>query len=104
MFKDYISINLNSGKVNFYDSSKDTFVHLKSISGVLEELDISEVEYESVLKISDDQDFQPHMKRPTDLCFVNNNFDVVHLTWETNIDIQPVFNYYKATKYMYSYL
>ena len=72
--KDYININLNSAEVNFYDSSKDTFVHLQSISEVLEELDISEVEYENVLKISDDQDFQLHMKCPTDSCFVKQLF------------------------------
>ena len=102
--KDYINTNLNPAKVNFYDSSKDTFVNLKSISEVLEELGISEVEYESALKISDDQGFQLHLKRPTDSCFVNNYFDIGLLAWEANIDIQPVFNYYKAITYMCSYL
>ena len=102
--KDYINTNINPAKVNFYDSSKDTFVKLKSISEVLEELGINEVEYESTLKISDDQGFQIHLKRPTDSCFVNNYFDIGLLAWKANIDIQPVFNYYKAITYMCSYL
>ena len=38
-------------KVNFYDSSKDTFVQSRSITEVLEELNISEVEYESALTV-----------------------------------------------------
>ena len=98
--KDYINTNLNPAKVNFYDSSKDTFVNLKSIFEVLEELGINEVEYESALKISDDQGFQLHLKRTTDSCFVNNYFDIGLLAWEANIDIQPVFNYYKAITYV----
>ena len=42
--------------------------------------------------------------RPTDSCFVNNYFDIGLLAWEVNIDIQPVFDYYKAVTYMCSYL
>ena len=38
-------------KVNFYDSSKDTYGQSKAISEVLEERDISEVEYESALPV-----------------------------------------------------
>ena len=79
-------------------------MNLKSISEVLEELGINEVEYESTLKILDDLGFQLHLKRPTDSCFVNNYFDIGLLAWEPNIDIQPVLNYYKALTYMCSYL
>ena len=102
--KDYINNHLNQAKVNFYDSSKDTFVNLKSVTEVLEKLNITEEEYMSVLQISDDQDFQLHLKRPTDFCFINNYFDIGLLAWEANIDIQPVFNYYKAITYISSYL
>ena len=55
-------------------------MNLKSVSEVLEEINISEEEYKSALQISDDQDFQFHLKRPT------------------------VFNHYKAITYMCSYL
>lgn len=71
---------------------------------VLEELDISEGQYESALKISDDEDFQLHMKRLTDLHLINNYFYVGPLTWEANIDMQLAFEYYKAITYLFSYL
>ena len=94
--KDYINNHLNPAKVNFYDSSKDIFVNLKSVSEILEEINITEEEYKNALQISDDQDFQLHLRRLTNSCFVNNYFDVGLLTWEANIDIQPVFNHYKT--------
>ena len=102
--KDHINNHLNPSKVNFYDSSKVTFMNLKSVSEVLEEINITEEEYKSALQISDDQDFQLHLKRPADSCFVNNYFDIGILAWKTNVGIQPVFNYYKAISYMCSYL
>ena len=39
-----------------------------------------------------------------DSCFVTNYFNIGLLGWEANVDIQPVFNYYKATTYICSYL
>ena len=47
--KDYINNHLNPAKVNFFDSSKDTSVNLKSVSKVLEETNITEEEYKSAL-------------------------------------------------------
>ena len=79
-------------------------MNLKSVSEVLEEINITEEEYKSALQISDDQDFQLHLKRPTDSGFVSNYFDVGLLAWEAYIDIQSVFNYYKAITCMCSYL
>ena len=70
----------------------------------MKELNISEVEYENALNISDGNGFQLHLRRPTNSCFVNNYFDIGLLAWEANIDIQPVFDYYKAATYMCSYL
>ena len=37
-------------------------------------------------------------------CFANNNFRTGLLAWEANLDIQPVFNHYKAVTYMCTYL
>ena len=79
-------------------------MNLNSVSEVLEEINITEEEYKSALQISDYQDFQFHLKRPTDSYFVNNYYDIGLLAWEANIDIQPVFNYYKAITYMCNYL
>ena len=86
--KDYINNHLNPARVNFWKFWKNLILLKKNLSA---------------LQISDDQDFQLHLKRPTDSCFVNNYFDVEHLASEANINIQPVFNYYKAITYMYSY-
>ena len=101
---DYINNFLNPSKVNFFDPSRDEFTEVKSISEVLKELDISAEEYENALKISDDNSFQLHLRRPTDSCFVNNYFDIGLLAWEANIDMQPVFDYYIAVTYMCSHL
>ena len=79
-------------------------MNLKSVSEVLEEINITKEEYKSALQISDHQDFQFHLKCPTDSCFFNNYFGIALLAWEANIDIQQVFNNYKALTYMYSYL
>jgi len=35
--------------------------------------------------------------------FVNNYFAASLLAWKANLDLQPVFNYYKALSYMCSY-
>ena len=67
-------------------------------------MEISKVEYEAALSISEDKDFQLHLKRPPNSCFVNNYFSDGLLSWEANLDIQPVFNHYKAVAYMCSYL
>ena len=77
-------------------------MNLKSISEVLEEINITEEEYKSALKISDDQDFQFHHKCPFLLCQKLLDFGL--LAWKANIDIQPVFNYNKTVTYMWSYL
>ena len=87
--KDYINNHLNPARVNFWKFWKNLILLKKNLSA---------------LQISDDQDFQLHLKRPTDSCFVNNYFDGGHLASEANINIQPVFNYYKAITYISSYL
>ena len=55
------------------------------------------------ISISSDDDFQIHFKRPPNSCFVNNYFDEGLLACQANIDIQPVFNHYKAVTYMCAY-
>ena len=67
-------------------------------------LAISKEDYEAALSISEDSDYQLYLKRPPNSCFVNNYFTDGLLAWEANIDIQPVFNHYKAVAYMCAYL
>ena len=63
-------------------------------------LEISSKDYEEVRSISDDCDFQIHYERAPNSCFVNNYFCDALMAWEANMDIQPVFNHYKAVAYM----
>ena len=102
--KRYIDTELNPSKRNFFDSLRNDYEELKSIDEILGLLEISKVEYEAALSISEDKYFQIHLKRPSNSCFVNNYFSDGLLSWEANLDIQPVFNHYKAVAYMRSYL
>ena len=54
--------------------------------------------------ISKDEDIELHLKRQPNSCFVNNYFDIALKAWQTNIDIQAVFNEYKAVAYMFQYV
>ncbi|XP_057310266.1 uncharacterized protein LOC130648243 [Hydractinia symbiolongicarpus] len=101
--KSYIDKNLNPLKVNFLDPLKEGFCQLDDIPTILAKLDLSENEYYSALAISSDNDFQLHLKRPPNSCFVNNYFIEGLMAWEANLDIQPVFNHYKAVTYMCAY-
>ena len=99
--KGYIKDFLNPSKAKFFDPSRGDSTEKKSISEVLKELNISEKEHENALKISDENGFQLHLRQPTNSCFFNNYFDIGLLAWEANIDIQQVFDYYKAVSYIY---
>ena len=101
--KDYIDLNLDPKKVNIFDSSKDNFVDTKSISEILDELQFTVDDYYDALSISSDNDFQIHIRRPPNSCFINNYFIDGLRAWEANLDIQPVFNHYKAVAYMCAY-
>ena len=101
--KEYIDKELDPAKVNFYDRTKEDFAKTKSITEILQELE-TEVEYQNALSVSSDDDYELHLQRPPDSCFVNNYFESDILAWEANIDIEPVINHYKAVSYMCAYL
>ena len=101
--KEYIDSNLDPKKRNILKPQNDNFEEVLNIKEILEELKISEDDYYKALSISDDSDFQIHLKRPPNSCFVNNYFDEGLIAWKANIDIQPVFNHYKAVTYMCAY-
>ena len=100
----HINTELNPAKKNFHNFAKDDYEPVKSIEEILLLLDIPTDDYYKALRISGDNDFQIHLRRPTDSCFVNNYFKEGLLAWEANIDIQPVLNHYKAITYMCAYL
>ena len=101
---EYINNELNPVKTNFLDRSRDDYKVLLSILEILTFLVISVGDYYNVLSISDNNDYQIHLCRPPNSCIVNNYFKTGLLSWEANLDIQPVFNEYKAIAYMCSYL
>ena len=102
--KDYINSNLYPKTRNIIDPTKENFQQPESINEVLDSLDINEEEYYQALSISSSEDFEIHLRRPTDSCFVNNYFPEGLKAWEANMDLQPVFNHYKAVTYMCKYL
>ena len=96
----YINTHLDPKKRNILNPGKDNFEDIPSTIDILQELEISECDYYNALSTSDDNDFQIYLKRPPNSCFVNNYFDEGLSAWKANIDIQPVFNHYKAVTYM----
>ena len=73
------------------------------ISEILQQLNITPEDYYNALFISIDNDFQIHLKRQPNECFINFYLVEGLQAWEANIDIQPVFNHYKAVTYMCAY-
>ena len=86
------------------DNYKDDYEQVKSIDEILDDVDITKSEYENPLMISDQNDFQIHLRRMPDSCFLNNYFADGLIAWEVNLDIQSVFNHYKAVAYLCTYL
>ena len=101
---DYINQYLNPSKHSFYDVQRVDYIEPKSIEEILNMLDINVDVYYRSLEISDDNDFQIHLRRTPNSCFINNYFRVGLEAWVVNMDIQPVFNEKKAVAYMCAYL
>ena len=55
-------------------------------------------------KISEDSDFQIHLRRPPNSYLVNNYFRAGLKVWYANMDIQQVLNEHKTISYMCAYL
>ena len=70
--KEYIDSNLDPRKRNILNPQHNNFEEVPTINEILQELQISEDDYYKALSISNDSDFQIHLKRPPNSCFVNN--------------------------------
>ena len=70
---------------------------------VLATADFSEQDYFWALSVSADSDYELHLKRSTDSCFINNYFVAGVQGFVANVDLQPVFNHYKCITYVCSY-
>ena len=101
--KKYIDDDLNPAKVNVIDPTKDNFTQRLSIQEILDELEISKDDFYKALSVSKTEDLELDLKRLPSFCIVNNYFDVSLKAWQANVDIQPVFNKYKAVAYMRQY-
>ena len=96
LVKEKIDDVLNPIKAN-YDSAlteKDIFTSV----GITEE------QYYWALSISPNTDYELHLKRPIDSCFINNYFIAGTKGFRANVDLQPIFNHYKCITYVCSYL
>ena len=103
MVKNYIDTHLDPRKRNILQPHKENFEDIPSIKNILAELKLIEEEYYGTLLISSDSDFQIHLKEKPNICFINNFFVEGLQAWKANIDIQPVFNHYKAVTYICAY-
>lgn len=70
---------------------------------IFSSLGITEEQYYKALSISPDSDYDLHLKRPLDSCFINNYFVAGIKGFAANVDLQPVFNHYKCITYVCSY-
>lgn len=70
---------------------------------IFQSLGITKDQYEWALSVSPDSDYELHLKRSTDSCFINNYFVAGTKGFAANVDLQPVFNHYKCITYVCSY-
>lgn len=95
LVKQQIDDVLNPSKPN-YDSTL-TEDDIFNLAGINKEA------YYSALSISPDSNYELHLKRPVDSCFINNYFIAGIKGFAANVDLQPVFNHYKCITYVCSY-
>ena len=72
--KEYIDNNLNPKKKNILILLKDNYEKVPNIPDILKQLSLTEDQYYDALSISNDFDFQIHLKRQSNVCFINTFF------------------------------
>lgn len=82
---------------------KSPYNPTKSEKEILSSLGITEEQYYRALSVSRDSEFDLHLKRPLDSCFINNYFVAGVKGFRANVDLQPIFNHYKCVTYVCSY-
>ena len=83
--------------------SKPTYEPHATPINILNEIDITEQDYQWALSISPDSEHELHLKRPIDSCFTNNYFIAGLKGFAANVDLQPVFKHYMCITYVCSY-
>ena len=100
--KNYVDTHLDPRKRNILHPHKENFEDILSMKNILAELKVTEEEHYGAPSISSDSNFPSHLKQKLNARFINNFFVEGLQAWKLNIDIQPVFNHYKAVTYMCS--
>ena len=95
LVKNKIDNMLNPSKPDYNPELTDT--------DIFNSVNITEEQYYWALSISPDSDFELHLRRPIDSCFINNYFIAGIRGFGANVDLQPVFNHYKCITYVCSY-
>ncbi len=83
--------------------SKPTYEAHATQTDILNDIGITEQDCQWAISISPDSDYELHLKRPIDSCFINNYFIAGLKGFAANVDLQPVFNHYKCITYVCSY-
>ena len=83
--------------------SKSTYEPNATPNNILSYIGITEQDYKWAISVSPDSDYELHLKRPIDSCFINNYFIAGLKGFAANVDLQPVFNHYKCITYVCSY-
>ena len=95
LVKQKIDEVLNPSQENYDDTLTET--------DILNLIGIAEDEYYWALSVSPDSDFDLHLERPVDSCFINNYFVAGIKGFAANVDLQPICNHYKCITYVCSY-
>ena len=76
--------------------SLSTYNSLLTEDDIFTSIGISKDQYLSALSISSDSNYELHLKRSLDSCFINNYFIAGLKGFGANVDLQPVFDHYKC--------
>ena len=97
-------LTLVKGKIDdVLNPSKANYDSTLTESDIFNSVGITEDQYYNALSISPDSDYELHLKRPINSCFINNYFVAGIKGFAANVDLQPVFNHYKCVTYVCSY-
>ena len=88
---------------HFLDPSKSSYNCTLTEHDIFNSVGITKEQYYSALCVSTDSNYELHLKRPVDSCFIKNYFIAGINGFEANVDIQPVFDHYECITYICSY-
>ena len=78
---------------HFLDPSKSSYNSTLTENDIFNSVGITKEQYYSALSVSTDSNYELHLKRPVDSCFIKNYFIAGIKGFEANVDIQPVFDH-----------